>query len=552
MHIAIAQLNYHVGNLKHNSEKILAALQEGKNSGVDLMVFAEMALTGYPAKDLWVQPDFVREVEQALNRIAAACTGIACIIGVPLPNRTGKGKPLFNAAVLLYDGRIQGTASKGLIPDYDVFDEFRYFQPNEAFSCLEFQGLKLAVTICEDLWYAYENQERSSLYTLDPMGQLASEKPDLLINIAASPFAVGHAETRQTIMRKHSLKSGVPLIYVNQVGAHADLIFDGRSMIWSAEGELVSELAAFKEELAHFHFENKALIPEKDSGPKKDWVDMALVHQALLLGIRDYFQKSGFKKAVLGLSGGLDSAVVAALAIEALGPKNVLAVLMPSEYSTDHSLKDARDLVENTGCDSLLIPISQPVNAFEQVLSPAFDGRKPDTTEENIQARSRGLILMALSNKLGHVLLNTSNKSEAAVGYGTLYGDMAGAISVIGDLFKTDVYRLADYINREREIIPINTIRKPPSAELRPDQKDSDSLPDYSYLDAVLRAYVEENRPIEAIKTEWGDPIQVDRIIGMVDRAEFKRYQTPPTLRVSKKAFGPGRLMPLVMRKDFT
>lgn len=552
MHIAIAQLNYHVGNLKHNSEKILAALHEGKSRGVDLMVFAEMALTGYPAKDLWVQPDFVREVEQALDRIAVSCVGIACLIGVPLPNRTGKGKPLFNAAVLLYDGRIQASASKGLIPDYDVFDEFRYFQPNEDFSCMEFQGLKLAVTVCEDLWYEHDHPERQSLYIQDPMEQLRSEEPDLLINIAASPFAVGHAESRQMIMHGHTLKSGLPLIYVNQVGAHADLIFDGRSMLWSADGKLLSELAAFKEEIVYFHFEKGALIRDEDTEAKVDLVDMALVHQALLLGIRDYFQKSGFKKAILGLSGGLDSAVVAALAIEALGAKNVLAVLMPSEYSSDHSLKDAWDLVENTGCESLLIPINQPVTAFEQVLSPAFAGRKPDTTEENIQARSRGLILMALSNKLGHVLLNTSNKSEAAVGYGTLYGDMSGAISVIGDLFKTDVYRLADYMNREQEIIPINTIRKPPSAELRPDQKDSDSLPDYPYLDAVLRAYVEENRSIQDIKAEWGDPLQVDRIIGMVDRAEFKRYQTPPTLRVSNKAFGPGRLMPLVMRKDYT
>lgn len=551
MRIAIAQLNYQVGNLKHNSEKILAALQEGKNRGVDLMVFAEMALTGYPAKDLWVQPDFIRETENALVRIAAACEGISCLIGAPLQNNTGKGKPLFNAAVLLAEGQIQSSAAKALIPDYDVFDEFRYFQPNEQFSCMAFKGLKLAVTVCEDLWFSDEHQREQSLYMRDPMERLRAEAPDLMINLAASPFALGHAESRQVILRDQVLKSGIPLIYANQVGAHADLIFDGRSMLWSAEGELLSELAAFKEEVFYFRFEKGNIVPDKEAFTKIDLVDMALIHQALLLGIRDYFHKSGFKKAVLGLSGGLDSAVVAALAIEALGAKNVLAVLLPSEYSSDHSLKDARDLVENTGCESLIIPISQPVAAFEQVLSPAFEGRKSDTTEENIQARSRGLILMALSNKLGHVLLNTSNKSEAAVGYGTLYGDMAGAISVIGDVFKTDVYRLADYINREREIIPIHTIRKPPSAELRPDQKDSDSLPDYPYLDAVLRAYVEENRPIDDIKAEWGDPSQVDRIIGMVDRAEFKRYQTAPTLRVSKKAFGPGRLMPLVMRKDY-
>lgn len=550
MRIAVAQFNYIVGDLRGNAQKITEALRQGKDAGVDLLICAEMALTGYPAKDLWQAPDFIQETEEALQKLADACQGIACLVGAPQRNQQGSGKALYNAAMLLEDGRVQAAAHKGLVPDYDVFDEYRYFEPGTAFKCVDFRGYKLAVTVCEDLW----NTGSEPLYGSDPMAMLREQSPDLLINLAASPFSVGHINLRQAVLKTHIELAGVPLIYVNQVGAHADLIFDGRSMVWQATGQLYDELPAFEEAWRVYDFRQGVLQAVEGSaapGPLPALSDIASMHQALLLGIRDYFRKSGFKKALLGLSGGLDSAVVAALACEALGPSNVLCVLMPSSFSSAHSIQDAQDLVDNTGCESLTVPIAEPVQAFESVLAEAFEGRAADTTEENIQARSRGLILMALSNKLGHVLLNTSNKSEAAVGYGTLYGDMAGAISVIGDVFKTDVYRLAEYLNREQEIIPIHTIQKPPSAELRPDQKDSDSLPEYAFLDPVLRAYIEENQPLETIKATYGDAAAVDRIIGLVDRSEFKRYQAPPTLRVSKKAFGSGRSMPLVMRKFY-
>lgn len=563
MRIAIAQLNYHVANFQHNVAKIIAALDRAKQEGIDLVVFAEMALSGYPAKDHWLSPDFIRRSKQALEEVAAHCQGIACLLGTAVENRSGVGKPLFNVAVLLENGKVTGTSYKGLLPDYDVFDEYRYFQPARDFQCLEFQGMKLAVSVCEDLW----NLDEPPLYLTenDPMPVLTQEKPDLCINIAASPFAVQHFEKRQKVMQIHAKAAACPLLYVNQVGAHADLIFDGRSMVYDAKGGMVDELEAFREDFRVYNLHQGEIKPvgEKTMPAKENTntpIDaqapfdthnpIALVHQALLLGIRDFFQKSGFKKAVLGLSGGLDSAVVAVLACQALGPENVLAVLMPSEYSSDHSIKDAEDLVKFNGCQSMTVPIHGPAQAFSAALAPAFKGTTPDTTEENIQARTRAIILMAISNKFGHVLLNTSNKSEAAVGYGTLYGDMAGSLSVIGDVFKTDVYQLAHYLNRNRELIPLHTISKPPSAELRPDQKDSDSLPDYPILDRILRGYIEENQSIDAIKSALGDEALVDRVIGMTDRAEFKRYQSPPILRVSKKAFGPGRVMPLVAKKS--
>ena len=556
MRIAIAQLNYHVANFQHNVSKIIATLDQARQQGVDLVVFAEMALSGYPAKDFWFSPDFIARSQQALEEVASHCKGIACILGTAVENKNGFGKSLYNVAVLLENGKIAGTTFKGLLPDYDVFDEFRYFQPANKFKCLEFKGLKLAVSVCEDMW----NVSAPPLYPSfnDPMPVLAEEKPDLSINIAASPFAAHHFEKRQEVMAIHAKRADSPLLYVNQVGAHADLIFDGRSMVYSASGEKVDEMAAFEEDFRIYEFKNGHL--QFENGPEKGVREVragfdtqnpiALIHQALLLGIRDFFQKSGFKKAILGLSGGLDSAVVAVLACEALGPENVLAVLMPSAYSSDHSIRDAEDLVKFNGCQSMAVPIHEPTQAFLDVLAQSFEGTQADTTEENIQARTRAIVLMALSNKFGHVLLNTSNKSEAAVGYGTLYGDMAGSLSVIGDLFKTDVYKLAHYLNREREKIPIHTIQKPPSAELRPDQKDTDSLPDYSILDRVLRDYIEENRALNSIKMDVGDDSLVDRIIGMVDRAEFKRFQSPPILRVSKKAFGPGRVMPLVARRS--
>lgn len=378
------------------------------------------------------------------------------------------------------------------------------------------------------------------------MDTLRNEHPDFIINIAASPFSYNHLHTRLDVLRTHATDNNTPLLYLNQVGAHTDIIFDGRSIVLSATGELVDMMASFAEAISYYEVGGSTITALQPADTLYQPLDTPLIHQALLLGIRDYFTKSGFTKAVIGLSGGLDSAVVAALACEALGPENVMAVLMPSVYSSDHSLTDALDLVHNTGCKHEIIPIQSMAEAFGQSLDAAFEGFGPDVTEENIQARIRGTLLMAFSNKFGYILLNTSNKSEAAVGYGTLYGDMAGALSVIGDIYKTQVYHLAGYLNRHRQVIPQHTIIKPPSAELRPDQKDSDSLPDYELLDAVLFQYIENEKSASQLVALGFEEALVHRILRLVNKAEFKRFQAPPVLRVSSKAFGAGRSMPLV------
>lgn len=585
MKIALAQLNYHIGNFTANNAKIRAHIERAKADGADLVVFAELAVGGYPAKDLLRNTSFLRQCDDSLAEIAQACHGICCIIGAPVPNTDPEGKALYNAAVVLADGRVQHIARKSFLPDYDVFDEYRYFEPSRAVSCIDIKGEKVALTVCEDLW----DDDLANSYVGDIMTELRKENPSLIINIAASPFSYTHFENRLAVLRRNVIKAGCPLVYVNQVGAHTDIIFDGRSLAIDRNGDILTELTGFAEDYQLVNSYNKAPEPPKNdpssswpeermttkqSGEQKtsrlrrdhvvpprddaslrlhtqfsnisQYTEIALIHQALLLGIRDYFQKSGFKKAILGLSGGLDSAVVAALACEALGSENVLAVLMPSKYSSDHSIKDALDLVENTGCTHHVIPIEDIVLAFDQTLAKAFAGRAADVTEENIQARIRGTTLMALSNKFGHILLNTSNKSEAAVGYGTLYGDMAGSLSVIGDVYKTQAFALARYINREREIIPLNTIVKPPSAELRPDQKDADSLPPYDILDSILYQLIEMERSEQEVIQSGFDETLVRRVARLLRNAEFKRFQAPPTLRVSAKAFGSGRVMPLV------
>lgn len=537
MKIALAQLNYHIGNFTANNEKIIAHIERAKADGADLIVFAELAVGGYPAKDLLRNAHFVQQCADSLQEIAKACQGIHCVIGAPVTNTDPEGKPLYNAAVVLANGQIQHIGKKSLLPDYDVFDEYRYFEPNRTASCIDIHGEKVALTVCEDLW----DDEISNSYVGDLMAELRQENPSLIINIAASPFSYTHFESRINVLKRNVIKAGCPLVYVNQIGAHTDIIFDGRSLALDRNGDVLSELQGFAEDyqVLDIHTQAPTRIEQKPS-------EIALIHQALLLGIRDYFQKSGFKKAVLGLSGGLDSAIVAALACEALGAENVLAVLLPSKYSSGHSVQDALDLVENTGCAHQIIPIEDIAKSFDQTLSDVFTGRAPDLTEENIQARVRGTILMALSNKFGHILLNTSNKSEAAVGYGTLYGDMAGSLSVIGDVYKTQAYALARYINREREIIPLNTIVKPPSAELRPDQKDSDSLPPYDILDSILYQLIELEKSVTAVVQSGFEEALVVRIAKLLYNAEFKRFQAPPILRVSPKAFGSGRVMPLV------
>lgn len=541
MKIALAQLNYIIGDFDYNTNKIIDAIQSAKLQGADLVVFAELSVCGYSPRDFLEFSEFIDRCEASAQKIAAACKGIACIIGLPTKNPTIKGKDLYNSAYFIEDTQIKSTVNKALLPNYDVFDEYRYFEPAVNFGCIEFMGHRIALTICEDMWNINDNP----MYVISPMDMLINENPDLMINIAASPFAYNHDEERVQILGDNCRKYRLPLLYVNQVGAQTEIIFDGGSLVFDQDGSLLDEFPYFCESLKIYSFENGKIIDHKPivHDPQND---IQQIHDALILGIRDYFEKSGFSKAILGLSGGIDSALVCALAAEALGPDNVMAVLMPSEYSSDHSIQDALDLVNNLGCKHEIIPIKEAAAAFGNMMKPAFKNLPFNVAEENIQSRSRAIIVMAMSNKFGYILLNTSNKSECAVGYGTLYGDMAGAIAVIGDVYKTQVYKLAHYLNRERKIIPENSIVKPPSAELRPGQKDSDSLPEYDILDGVLYQYIELKKSSAELIAMGYEEDLVKRILRMVNVAEFKRNQAPPILRVSPKAFGIGRRMPIV------
>lgn len=541
MKIALAQLNYHIGNFESNTQKIISHIELAKTKGADIVVFAELAISGYPPRDFLEFEDFISLCGDAAQEIAKHATDIACIVGLPIKNPVLEGKDLFNAAYFIANGEIKQIVKKALLPTYDVFDEYRYFEPNTVFDCVDYQGKKIALTICEDLWNINDNP----LYVSSPMDELIRQQPDLMINIAASPFDYGHDEDRIKVLSDNAKKYQLPLFYVNQVGAQTEIIFDGGSLVFDEEGSLKAEMKYFEEDLQVFDLEEVQNVKYKYPTAERT-SDIEQIHDALVLGIKDYFAKSGFKKAVLGLSGGIDSAVVCALACRALGAENVMAVLMPSKYSTDHSVQDALDLVNNIGCKHEIIPIKEAADAFDSMLAKPFEGLPFNLTEENIQARCRGIVVMAMSNKFGYILLNTSNKSECAVGYGTLYGDMCGAISVIGDVYKTQVFNLAKYINKDKEIIPINTIVKPPSAELRPDQKDSDSLPEYDELDQILYQHIELKKGSKEIIVQGFDEALVKRILRMVNLAEFKRYQTPPILRVSPKAFGMGRRMPIV------
>jgi len=541
MKIALAQLNYHIGNFEANTHKIIEHLGKAKEKGADLVVFAELAVCGYPPRDFLEFEEFISLCEQAALKIAEHCTDIACIIGLPVKNEQLAGKDLFNAAYFIENGQVRSIVRKALLPNYDVFDEYRYFEPATSFECIHFKGKKIALTICEDLW----NINNNPLYVSNPMDELILQQPDLMINIAASPFSYCHDDERIVVLAENARKYKLPLLYVNQIGAQTEIIFDGGSMVFDAKGQMLDELPYFKEAIGLYEFKDQH-IQHLQPLEHQPVPDIEQIHDALILGIKDYFEKSGFKKAVLGLSGGIDSAIVCALACRALGAENVMAVLMPSKYSTDHSVQDALDLVKNMGCQHEIIPIKEAADAFDQMMAPAFHDLPFNLTEENIQARCRGIVVMAMSNKFGYILLNTSNKSECAVGYGTLYGDMCGAIGVIGDVYKTQVYQLAHYINKDAEVIPENSIVKPPSAELRPGQKDSDSLPDYDILDQILFQYIELKKSSSAIIAQGFDEALVRRIIKMVNTAEFKRYQTPPILRVSPKAFGMGRRMPIV------
>jgi NAD+ synthase (glutamine-hydrolysing) len=544
MKIALAQLNYHIGNFESNTAKIIDHIKLAHANGADLVVFAELCVSGYPSRDFLEFDEFIDLCEASAQTIAAECKDIACIIGLPPPNTKSEGKELNNTAYFFENGKVKAAAHKALLPNYDIFDEYRYFEPSTEFSCIEFKGHRIALTICEDLWNTIENP----LYITRPMDILIEEAPNVMINIAASPFAYNHDEERIEILSDNANRYNLPLLYVNNVGAQTELIFDGGSLVFDNTGAMIDEMPYFEEAIAYYDLDTigNVTFQHKTTMRKERQSDIEQIHAAIILGIKDYFYKSGFKQAILGLSGGIDSAVVCALAAEALGAENVMAVLLPSRFSSDHSIKDAEELVKNLGCMHTTIPIRKITEAFENTLKPQFKGLPFNIAEENIQSRSRAVLLMAMCNKFGYILLNTSNKSEAAVGYGTLYGDMCGGISVIGDVYKTQVFELARHINRNGEIIPENTIVKPPSAELRPNQKDTDSLPEYDVLDQILAEYIEGRSSSAAIIRMGFDEKTVRRVIKLTNLAEHKRYQTPPILRVSPKAFGMGRRMPIV------
>lgn len=547
LNISLAQLNYHTGNFEYNTHKIISHIQQAISEGIDLIVFSELCVCGYPPRDFMEFSSFVEQCNLEVETIAKSCVGISAIIGSPQINDLSHGKPLFNSAFYLADGKVKQVIHKSLLPNYDIFDEYRYFEPNKVFEVIECKGYNIALTICEDLWNINDNP----IYTINPMDELAKLNPDLIVNIAASPYSNTQAEQRLQVMTDNVKKYKLPLFYVNQIGAQTQLIFDGGSMALNANADVVDRFENFVEQRKNYTLtKNQQQTNVEVHAPNNTVVqsNMALIHDALVMGIKEYFTKQGFTKAIIGLSGGIDSAVVAVLAAKALGNANVKVVLLPSQYSSQHSIDDAVALAKNLNLSYEIININQTFDALTKTLEAQFNNTPFGIAEENLQSRSRGVILMALSNKFGYILLNTSNKSELAVGYGTLYGDMCGGLSVIGDLYKTEVYELAHFINVQQEIIPQHTITKEPSAELRPNQKDTDSLPDYAILDSILKLYIEERLSPAQIVVHGYEKDMVAKVLKLVNNSEWKRIQAPPVLRVSSKAFGPGRRMPIVAK----
>jgi NAD+ synthase (glutamine-hydrolysing) len=563
MKIFLAQQNYHIGNFESNRNKIIDGIERARQAGANLVVFSELCVCGYPPRDFVEFEDFINQCYESIDIIREHTENIGVLIGSPARNPNKEGKDLFNAAFFLHDKQVKGEIHKTLLPTYDVFDENRYFEPAFEWKCIEFMGKKLAVTICEDIWNLGDNP----LYRITPMEKLANEKPDVMLNLSASPYNYAADTVRKSIMEAHTAKYGIPMLYCNNIGAQTEVIFDGGSLVYDVNSQLVKEMKYFCEDYALFDLEELCIKKELPAVAHKYYYSPAEVgrdtdtlhylteeksiqeiHDAVILGIRDYFGKMGFQKATLGASGGVDSAVVQALAVEALGKENVHVLLMPSPYSSDHSIKDAEELSKRLGNKYDLLRIDNIYESFLATLKPVYGDLPFSLAEENIQSRVRGNLLMALANKLGYILLNTSNKSELACGYGTLYGDMAGGLSVLGDLYKMQVYALAAYINKDKEIIPANILTKAPSAELRPNQKDSDSLPDYPVLDRVLYQYIELRQGPNEIIDQGFDPELVKRILKLVNTAEYKRNQFCPILRVSSKAFGVGRRLPIVAK----
>ncbi|MCL6523744.1 MAG: NAD+ synthase [Thermoflavifilum sp.] len=548
MKITLAQQNYHIGNFHDNVAKIIDAIEQARAEEADLVVFSEQCVCGYPAMDLLEFEDFIDQCEWAIQQICAHTEDIGVIVGAPSRNPSPQGKRLFNSAYLLYNKQILDVVHKTLLPTYDVFDESRYFEPANSWHVVHFKEKRIALTICEDIW----NVEDPKLYRICPLDMLMPQQPDLIINISASPFDYDHEQQRIEIIRKNVQRYHLPLIYCNAVGAQTTLIFDGASLVFNANAHLVKHLPSFQEAVETISLYEIAQQPPISTEPPastrqlRPSFQIERIHQALLLGIRDYFLKMGLRRAVIGSSGGIDSAVTTALACEALGPDRVLSLIMPSAFSSTHSVDDAVELSRRLGNAYHILPIHNIYQSFLDILHPLFQGLPFNVAEENIQSRIRGTLLMAAANKLDYVLLNTSNKSELAVGYGTLYGDMAGGLSVLGDVYKLQVYALARYINRNQEIIPSSILEKAPSAELRPGQRDTDSLPPYEQLDPILYQYIEQHQTIPQIIKMGFDENLVKRIIPLVNRNEYKRHQFCPILRVSSKAFGTGRRIPIV------
>jgi len=568
MKIALAQQNYHIGNFEKNRQKIIDGIRWAKQQNADLVVFSELCICGYPPRDFLEFDDFINKCYESIDIIKPHADTIGVLIGSPARNAQLDGKDLFNAVFLLHEGEIKAEIHKTLLPNYDVFDEYRYFEPAYDWQVIEFRGKKLAVTICEDIW----NMGDNPLYRITPMEQLMPFHPDVMINLSASPYNYAQDIVRNSIVKAHVLKYKMPMLYCNTVGSQTEIVFDGGSLVYNINGCRVKEMKYFEEDYQVFELDELSKHNEQfnartlDGGKRETYYYSAFevgndidtieylsgeknideIYHAIILGIKDYFGKMGFSKAVMGSSGGIDSAVTQVLATEALGRDNVRALLMPSQYSTSHSVTDAEQLSKNLGNLYDIVPIKSIYEAFLTELKPIFKNDAFGVAEENIQSRTRGNLLMAVANKFGYILLNTSNKSELSTGYGTLYGDMAGGLSILGDVYKMQVYALAKYINKRKEIIPENIISKAPSAELRPNQKDSDSLPEYEKLDRILYQYIELRKgPKEIIESGYEKEL-VDRILKLVNTNEYKRNQFCPIIRVSCKAFGIGRRVPIV------
>jgi len=563
MKIALAQQNYHIGNFEENTRKIIEGIQWAKKEGADLVVFSELCICGYPPRDFLEFEDFIQKCYEGIDRVREHADTIGVLIGSPARNPRKEGKDLFNAVFLLHEKQVKAEIHKTLLPNYDVFDEYRYFEPAYEWQLIEFKGKKIAVTICEDIW----NMGDNPLYRVTPMEMLAPLGPDFMINLSASPYNYAQDIVRNSIVKAHTLKYNMPMLYCNTVGSQTEIVFDGGSLVYDINGNRVKEMKYFEEDYQVFELDalmkksgainvmdkSAVFFSAQDVGTGEDVIqyltnekNMEEIYQAIVLGIRDYFHKMGFTKAILGASGGIDSAVTQVLAVGALGKENVKSVMMPSTFSTSHSVTDAQELTKNLGNPSELVPIKNIYKSFLEELKPIYKDSHFGLAEENIQARVRGNLLMAIANKFGYILLNTSNKSELATGYGTLYGDMAGGLSVLGDVYKMQVYALARFINRHSEIIPAHIISKAPSAELRPNQKDSDSLPEYDTLDRVLYEYIEQRKGPREIIAKGYDPALVKRVLKLVNTNEYKRNQFCPIIRVSCKAFGVGRRVPIV------